>query len=216
MHQRTSAWRSACAGRRAFPGVDRQDRCAPRFRRDTLGVSMAQPVVRSAMQPEVEHLGSAAERERHDVVDLQPIAGTAAPPAVVVDIAATTLVAPPHLPLHRYRNVPRAGARQLVAAAQRGEVPLQSRRTLRRPHHTMPGGVHQPLGRRSRAPAAASHRRPRRIAPVGFEPRSGGARRTVQDTSYPRVAAIAVRPPVPLRLRSSPTAAAVHRLRLRA
>ena len=54
----------------------------------------------STPKGQVPRLRTAAERERHDVVDLQPIAGAAAPPAVPVDIAATTLVAPPHLPLH--------------------------------------------------------------------------------------------------------------------
>ena len=43
---------------------------------------MAQPVVRTATNAAVRQLGSAAEGERNEVVDLQPIAGAAAPAAV--------------------------------------------------------------------------------------------------------------------------------------
>ena len=86
------------------------DRSAWGVGRYTFGVnmalSMAQPVVRFTMEPEIRRLRAAAERERHDVVDLQPIAGAAAPPAAAVDISATTLVAPPHLAPHGRRDVP--------------------------------------------------------------------------------------------------------------
>ena len=71
-----------------------------------VALSMAQPVVRFTTEPEICRFRAAAERERHDVVDLQPIAGAAAPPAVAVDIAATTLVAAPHLSAHGRRDVP--------------------------------------------------------------------------------------------------------------
>ena len=119
-------------------------------------LSVAQPVVRFTMQSEVGQFGTAAERERHDVVDLQPIAGAATPAAVPVDIAATTLVAPPHLPPHGRWDVPRPGARPRAEAAQRGEVPLQSRRMHRRAHRANLGAVPKPIRCRSRKSVAAA------------------------------------------------------------
>ena len=201
----------------AFHGIDRGARSAQGFSRRARGVgvalSVAVPVVRTAMQPQVPRLRTAAERERHDVVDLQPIARAAAPPAVRVDIAATTLVAPPHLPPHSYRDIPGPRARQRAEATQRGKVPLQRRRTLRRPRRAVPGAVRKPLRRQSREPAAAPHWCPRRVAFAAFELRSGRASCTAQDTAHPRLPAIAVGSPLPLRQRSSPTAVATHRPR---
>ena len=94
----------------AFHEFDRGDRSAPGFSRHprTVGValSVAQPVVNTAAEADVRQLGSAAKRERHDMVNLQPVAGAAAASAVAVDIAATALVAAPHFPSHAYRDVP--------------------------------------------------------------------------------------------------------------
>ena len=218
---------TACAGARtgrsddgppALHGIDRGVRSAQGFRRYTREVGLALrvsvPVMSSTPEGQVPRLRTAAERERHDVVDLQPIAGAAAPAAVRVDIAATTLVAPPHFPPHGSGDVPGPGARHRAEAAQRGEVPLQRWRVLHRPHRAVPGCVRQPLRRRSRKPAAAPHWCPRRVASAGFELQSGRASCTVHDTVRPRGPAIAVGAPLPLRQRSSPTAATTHRLRL--
>ena len=177
------------------------------------GADVAQPVVRSTMQSRIVRLRTAAERERHDMVDLQPIPGTAAPPAVPVDTAATTPVAAPHLPPHGCRDVPGPGAPQRAEAAQLRKVPLHGRRTPHRPHRANPGGVLKPLRRRTREPVAAPHRSPRHAAFAGFEmqPRRVGC--APEDTAHPRAPAIAVGSSLPLRQRSSPTAAATHRLR---
>ena len=70
----------------------------------------------------------------------------------------------------------------------------------------MPGNSRKPLRRRSRTPAAAPRRCPRRAAPVAVEPRSGRARRAVRNTARPRGPAIAVCSPPPLRRRSGTTA----------
>ena len=87
----------------AFHGIDRGAGSTQGFSWHARGVgvalSVSVPVMSSTPKGQVPRLRTAAERERHDVVYLQPIAGAAAPPAVPVDIAATTLVAPPHLPL---------------------------------------------------------------------------------------------------------------------
>ena len=95
----------------ALVGTDRGARIEQGFRRHARGVglalSVAVPVMSSTPNSEVPRLRTAAERERDDVVDLQPIAGAAAPAAVRVDIAATALVAPPHLPPHGSGDVPR-------------------------------------------------------------------------------------------------------------
>ena len=133
-----------------------------------MALSVSVPVMSSTPKGQVPRLRTAAERERDDVVYLQPIAGAAAPPAVPVDIAATTLVAPPHLPPHGSGDVPGPGARRRAEAAQRGEVPLQRWRMLHRPHRAVPGCVRKPLRRRSRKPAAAPRRCPRRVASAGF------------------------------------------------
>lgn len=197
----------------------------------------------SAPDSQVPRLGSAAERERDDMIDLQPITGAAAPAAVRIHIAATTLVTPPHRPLHGSRNVPgpapiiadhrycvhlicvvwgilavciAAGgsfARHRADAPQRGKVPLQHRRTPRAPQPAIPGGILQPLRHRSRAPVAAWRLRPRRAVPAGIETQFRRARCTAGNTALPLATPITRGAPLPLRQRSSPTAATTHCLR---
>ena len=117
------------------------------------------------------HVAGARNRRRARTARcLQPIGVAVAPAAARVDITATTLVAPPHVPPHAigmYRDPELSHAE----AAQRGEVPLQRRRVLHPPHHAVPGGVRKPLRRRSRQPAGTPHRCPRRVAFAGFEMR---------------------------------------------
>ena len=186
---------------------------APGFSRNTRGVgagvalSVAVPVMSSTPKCQIPRLRTAAERERHDVIDLQPIARAATPAAVAGDIAAATLVAAPHLPPHGSGDVPGPGARPRAEAAQRRQVPLQSRRTLRRRPRTMPGAVRKPRRRRAREPVSAAHRCSRRAAFAGFDMRFRRAGCTARNTARPLAPAIAASVPVPLRRRSGMPAA---------
>ena len=87
----------------ALPIVDAMPACLPGPAPPRVRVPAA--VVRFTAEPEIRRLRAAAERERDDVVNLQPVAGAAAPAAVPVDEAATALIATPHLPPRGSRNV---------------------------------------------------------------------------------------------------------------
>ena len=201
----------------AFYGVDRGNRGAPGFSRHTHRVGMALTLrnLWCAPQCNLELSGSAPPPSANGTIwsISSRYRETAAPPAVPVDTAATTPVAAPHLPPHGCRDVPGPGAPQRAEAAQLRKVPLHGRRTPHRPHRANPGGVLKPLRRRTREPVAAPHRSPRHAAFAGFEmqPRRVGC--APEDTAHPRAPAIAVGSSLPLRQRSSPTAAATHRLR---
>ena len=57
-----------------------------------------------AQETEIAGLGAAAERERNDVIDLQPMPGAAAASAAPVHVAAAPLIALPDLPLDGCRD----------------------------------------------------------------------------------------------------------------